>query len=229
MKYTSIKKIGLTTLAVLLTGGALFAQNLKVAPGTHWTGPVVPYSVDWPGTPIFTNLSVFAQTGVPTLWDCADGGYYVLGPSNCLLFSEQWIAVSFWTGSRGATATRLQAAITRETTCGSAFTAKVLLGIYTDNGLEAEAPDVMVVEKTANVPVFACGALAQATIAATTLAPNTHYWLTARTAPGTANANLTAVWNASNNAEIGYQLSATPPWAGFSGLTPAGAVLGTVP
>lgn len=42
MKETSIRKIGLTSLAVLLTGGALLGKDLKFAPGTPGNGPVVP-------------------------------------------------------------------------------------------------------------------------------------------------------------------------------------------
>ena len=228
MTKTTIKKLSLTALAVLVTGGALFAQNLKVAPGNgHWTGPVVPYRMDWPGTPIFTNLSP-PSTGAPTLWDCDTGGYYVLGPANCLAFDEQWIAVTFWTGPNGGTARRLQAAITKETTCGSTSAAKVLLGIYTDTGTFPHAPATALIEKPATVPVFACGALAQANLgtAGVVLAANTQYWLTARTAPGGANAGLTAVWNPTNGDLTAFdQPAVTGGWLGFSGLTPAGAVL----
>jgi len=51
--------------------------------------------------------------------------------------------------------------------------------------------------------------------------PSTKYRPTARTAPGSANQNLAVIWYASTDTQFGYQLSATPPWASFSGLTPA--------
>jgi hypothetical protein len=197
------------------------SKDLKFAPPQkECTG--VPYwqaMPDWPGAPIFTNL---APGFVGSLYDCPAGGYYVLGPTNCLAFAEQWIAVSFWTGPAGGTAGRLQAAVIQEPTCLS--TARVLLGIWSDDGGAPSAPLAAIVEAPARVPTT-CGLLAQATIPATALAPSTKYWLTARTATGSANQNLAAIWYPSNNAQIGAQLSATPPWFSFSGLTPAGAVL----
>src|SRR5207245_2916658 len=103
-------------------------------------------------------------------------------------------------------------------------TAAVLLGIWSDDGGAPSAPLAALGEIRARVPTT-CGLLAQATLSPTVpLAPNTKYWLTARTATGSTNQNLAAIWYASNNAQIGYQLAATPPWASFSGLTPAGAV-----
>jgi hypothetical protein len=226
------KKIFIRTLCYLFVGvmacGAVMAQGfgptqaLKVAPPQKGcTG--VPYwqaMPDWPGSPIFTNL---APGFVGSLYDCPAGGYYVLGPANCLAFSEQWIAVSFWTGPSGGTAGRLQAAVVQEPTCLS--TARVLLGIYTDDAsVIPSVPGTPVIEAPARVPTT-CGLLAQVAIPATPLAPNTKYWLTARTAPGGANQNLAAIWYPSNNAQIGAQLAAVPPWFSFSGLTPAGAVL----
>jgi hypothetical protein len=197
------------------------SKNLKVAPPQNGcTG--VPYHLampDWPGSPIFSNLS---PGYVGSLYDCGAGGYYVLGPTNCLALSEQWIAVSFWTSPAGGTATRLQAAIIQEPTCLT--TGRVLLGIWSDDGGAPSAPLAAIVEAQATVRTV-CGQLTQAMIPATPLAPSTKYWLTARTAPGAANQNQAAIWYGSNNAQIGGQLAATPPWFGFSGLTPAGAVL----
>jgi hypothetical protein len=196
------------------------AHGLKFAPPTKCAGvPFWQAMPDWPGAPIFSNLSPAGSVG--SLYDCGAGGYYVLGPTNCLAFPEQWIAVSFWTGPSGGTATRIQTAIIQEPTCLS--TARVLLGIYTDDGGAPSAPLAPLVEAPAAVKTV-CGQLTQVVVPATALAPNTKYWLTARTAPGTANQNLAAIWYASNNAQIGYQIAATPPWASFSGLTPAGAV-----
>src|SRR5216110_1777577 len=111
MNQTTIKKISLTILATLACG-ALMAQELRFAPPQNFTGPKVPYKdavgVDWPGAPIFSNLG---PPGASPAYDCNAGGYYVLGPTNCLAFPEQWIAVSFWTGPGGGTATRLQTGI----------------------------------------------------------------------------------------------------------------------
>lgn len=218
--------------------GAVMAQGfgpskeLKAAPPQKGSAGV-PYSQavpDWPGSPIFTNLSPAGSVG--SLYDCGAGGYYVLGPAQTCLpagctpgstcYAEQWIAVSFWTGPSGATAGRLQAAIVQEGTCPAG--ARVRLGIWSDDGGAPSAPLAAIVEVNARVPTT-CGMLAQAAIPATTLAPNTKYWLTARTAAGPANQNLATIWYASNNAQIGAQVAATPPWFGFSGLTPAGAVL----
>ena len=214
--------VAAATCGTVMAQGFGPSKNLKVAPPQKGcTG--VPYQQvmpDWPGSPIFSNLSPAGSVG--SLYDCGAGGYYVLGPTNCLALSEQWIAVSFWTGPTGGTATRLQTGIIQEPTCLS--TARVRLGLYTDDGGTPSAPLAALVEVNAMVRTV-CGQLTQAVIPATALAPNTKYWLTARTAAGAANQNLAAIWYASNNAQIGYQIAATPPWASFSGLTPAGAVL----
>lgn len=235
------EKIFIRTLCYLfvtvMACGAVMAQSfgpskaLKVAPPQKGcTG--VPYQQampDWPGSPIFTNL---APGFVGSLYDCGAGGYYVLGPGQSCLppgctpgvdcFAEQWIAVSFWTGPAGGTAGRLQAGIVQEGTCPAG--ARVRLGIWSDDGGAPSAPLAPIIERVAVVPTT-CGMLAQVAIPATPLAPNTKYWLTARTAAGAANQNLATIWYASNNAQIGAQIAATPPWFAFSGLTPAGAVL----
>ena len=225
MIRTSMQKLTLTALAVLATGGALMAQDLKVAPPRPWVGPVVPYrdaSPNWPGAPIFTNLGPTTAN----LYDFNAGGYYVLGINNTVpdAGDDQWLGVSFWTGTSPVTARRLQAAILQDTVAPGT-NLRVNLSIYTDN---AGAPGTPVPGGTRNnnpVPVAAPNVLITANLAGggAALAANTKYWLVATTS---ATSDLGAVWYASNNAQIGANLpSLATGWFMFSGLTPAGAVL----
>lgn len=221
MNKPSIKKIGLTALAVLATAGAMFAQDLKVAPGKPWKGPMLPYQgPEWPGTPVFTNLGPTPSN----LYDFNAGGYYVLGINNGVIIgSDQWIAVSFWTTTQAAAVRHLQAAIGLEP-ANPGTQHKVVLSVYSDDAsLVPSAPGMPLGGKTATVPPSAPNALTVATLTtAINLAANTKYWLVATTTP---TSDLGAIWYASNNAQIGANLpSQSTGWFSFSGLTPAGAV-----
>jgi hypothetical protein len=218
MNQTYIKKIGLATLAVLLTGGALFAQNLKVAPGRQ---SIVPYrnpdSTDAP--PFFSNLVVDPCTSCN--YDSVSGGYYVWGTNNCEASAvNQWIAIPFVAAKNGVPK-MLEASVVLDV-CNTTAT-KFTLSVFTDS---CAGPGTLVAGDTgvATAPAAPC-ALAVARIrAGTALVQGTTYWLCATTTSPSQD-SFSGIWYASNPARIGYVVGATTPWAFFSGLVPAGAVL----
>lgn len=226
MNNTSIKTVGLTTLAVLLTGGALFGQALKSASGT---GTVVPYRNDsaLAAPPIFTNFVL--DTCNNCKYDSVAGGYYVWGAANlCTPGQEQWIAMPF---SFGGTATKiakhLEAAIV-DAACGTGETNTYQLGIWTDGcdpngGGFSTGPATLLAEGRGKFATATC-MTSLVTIPPTTLSPNVKYWMVARTLSPTED-KFSGIWYASNLSQIGYNLGpGAGVWAQFSGLVPAGAV-----
>lgn len=216
MTKTTIKKISVTALAVLLTGGALFAQNLKVAPGRQSVVPM--RAPDAPDVTFGSNLVLDACTACN--YDSVSGGYYVWGINNCESpGTTQWIAVPFWSTGTGVPR-RISASINLDNFCTSTST-QVTLSIYSDacpGTGSISAPGVVIVSGKANVPAAPC-ALAVANIRTTqSLTAGTKYWVVATT-QGTAQDGLSSIWYASNEALIGYNVSSAG-WASFSGLVP---------
>ena len=164
---------------------------------------------------IFSNLGPSATNEYNDTF-----GYYVLGPTNTIGFSEQWIAVPF-TPKANSTVTELQAAIGWE-----AGTKKMNLGLYSDN---AGVLGTLLASAEAHAfPNFGtCCHLVTVTITATAVTAGTQYWIGA-TSDDTNAPNFQAVWESSNSSNIGGDV-ALAGWFTFSGGVPAAAALGTIP
>lgn len=221
MNRTSIKKISLTTLAVLLTGGALFAQNLKVAPGRQSIVPMRDTD-SVTAAPFFSNLVVDPCTGCN--YDSVSGGYYVWGVSNCQAAgSIQWLAIPFVASHTGVPK-RLQASVVVDPICASQ--PRFTLSIFNDS---CAGPGTVLAgcSGVATAAAAPC-ALAQATLhTATSLTAGTTYWLCATTASPSQD-TFSGIWYAANPSRIGFNVGPGTPtggWFIFSGLGGAGAVL----
>jgi hypothetical protein len=221
MNQTTIKKISLTILATLACG-AMFAQDLKIAPAGALTSAVVPYrdtnSAD-------ANITIFTNLGpTPTNLYNINGGYYVLGPTNSVGASEQWIAVPF-TPKVNSHATQLEAAIQ-----WISGVKKVNLGVYSDNAGVVGTLLPGGQGSSAIIPLYpSCCQLVKVNLIApgVALTAATPYWLVATT-DDIAAPDFTGVWQPSNTATTGADV-AQGGWFTFSNLWPAGLVKGTAP
>jgi hypothetical protein len=170
-------------------------------------------------------VSIFSNLG-PTATDNYNDttGYYVLGPSNTLALSEQWIALPF-TPKKSSHVEEVEAAVQLE---DATTTNQFLLGLYSDN---AGAVGTLLAQDTVkNAPAFGtCCTLVTARFKAPgiSVTAGTQYWIVASSDDVNAP-NFTGVWAASNNANIGGDV-AMGGWFTFSANWPAGAALGTVP
>ncbi len=211
-----VKRALSVMLALTLIPGVLFAQpRPKVAHTTH-SGPIVPAKASPAALKtIFTNLGPSATD------DYNDTtGYYVLGPTNSVGDSEQWIGLPFIPAANSHV-TQLQAAI------GSiSGTSVVTLALYTDNA--GVAGTQLASGLSTHIPLFgACCQLVAVTIPSTVVKAGTQYWIVA-TSDDTKGPDFTGVWQASNSGTISYN-EALGGWAAFSTNTPAGAAKGTIP
>jgi hypothetical protein len=169
---------------------------------------------------IFSNLG-------PTPTDNYNdaGGYYVLGSANTVALSEQWIALPFTT-TAASHAQKIEAAI-GVLTVGTpgAYT----LGLYSDSGSNSVGTLLASGNATATTNYNTCCTLSAVSFtgAGIALTAHTQYWIVAE-ANDTSNAALTAVWDASNDYNIGGN-EAQGGWFTFSANDPAAEVLGSIP
>lgn len=208
-------------LVVCVACGTMMAQGLKVAPKPTQVGPITPYR---PSSSDIANanVTIFSNLGPTTtnMYNAAAGGYYVCGTACAALATDQWIGVQFYNKAADH-ATTLQAAIGYDS-----GTKKVILGLYTDN---AGVVGTMLAQATATrIPnTGTCCQVVQVTIPSTALTAGTNYWVVA-SADDTTASDFEGVWQASNQANIGGDVS-QGGWFTFSGLVPAFAVKGTNP
>jgi hypothetical protein len=230
MKVGTILKYAAGAACVLtLACGSLYAQDLRVA---HTTA--APKSANVPSQPLPPAVVKLFNNLGPTPTDNYNDttGYYVLGPTNSLADSEQWIGVPFTVTKAGdtITATKVLTGITclAATDCG-----RITVAIYNDGG---GFPGTSLGGGTTNVTAIfgTC-----CTTTATTITPNvvltsgTQYWVVATTIDTGAGANptFTGVWSASNLGNLdgnnvgGNEAAGT--WFGFSANVPAVEVMGT--
>jgi len=198
-----------------LASGILVAQELKSA-HTARSSHVIATQAD-PATlkTIYSNLG-------PTVTNNynATTGYYVLGPTNSLALSEQWIALPF-SPKANSHVTVLQAAIGY-----ISGTQRVNLGLYSDNA--GVVGTLLAQGHTTSMGAFGvCCQTANVHIASTAVTAGTQYWIVA-TSDDTNAPDFTAVFEASNQSNIGYNV-ALGGWFAFSGNVPAAAAKGTVP
>jgi hypothetical protein len=199
-----------------LSSGLLLAQGPKVAHTVH-TGPVVP-ARETPATTVtlFTNLG-------PSAADLYNDttGYYVLGPSNSVGDSEQWIGLPF-TAKVSAHVTVLQLAIG-----WISGTKGIDVGLYADDGT-GNVGAVLASGHSTKIPAFGtCCQLVSVTLPATAITAGSQYWVVA-TSDDTHAPDFTGVFQASNSGTVAYN-PAIAGWTAFSTNTPAAAVKGTVP
>jgi hypothetical protein len=202
---------------VTLASGVLLAQNssLKVAHTVH-SGPIKPAQK----TPA-TQKIIFSNIGPTTTNAYNDTtGYYILGPSNSVGLSEQWIGVPF-TPRSSAHVTNLYVAV------GSiSGTNLVNVGLYSDSGgtvgsLLASAP-------ASAIPFFGtCCQVVGVSIPSTAVTGGTQYWIVV-TSDDTNAPDFTGVFEASNLANIAGDVG-LGGWFSFSTNTPAAAAKGTIP
>ena len=210
MNQNTIRRISLLFLATLTCGTAI-AQEPMRALGRKTVIPL--RADDLPAAAFGTNLYIDPCTGCN--YDSVAGGYYVWGSDNCESpGTTQWIAVSFVSHATGVPR-RIKASINLDNACSSKSN-QVSLGIWTDAcGI---GPAVKLSEGKATVPTEPCAIATTSLRDETTLTFGTKYWVVAETI-GAAQDGLSAIWYASNNAEIGGNV-ASGGWFQFSGFTP---------
>jgi len=214
----------LCCVSISAFGSAAMAGGLKVAPPVAHPNYIVANdarnSVEAPVV-IFNNLT----TDPLNLYDAINGGYYVAGPTNGVIATEQWIAVPFSTKAAAVHAKKLQAALGY-----ISGTMQVRLAIYTDAGGVVGTPVTGGGGVTSTIPALGvCCALATVNLpgAGAALTANTAYWLVALHTNGAQD--LLSAWQATLlNDTIGGNVDNTG-WFSFSGLIPAAKINGTNP
>jgi hypothetical protein len=200
---------------LMLTCGMLLAQNARVAHTTH-SGAITPAKSTPPALQtIYTNLG-------PTATDFYNDttGYYVTGPTNSGLISEQAIALPF-TPRASAHVTALQAAIG-----WISGTTLVDVSLYSDN--LGQVGTLLASGHSAHLPTFGtCCTTVNVNIPSTAVTAGTQYWIVA-TSDDVHAPTLEAVWQSSNDANTAANV-ALGGWFTFSNNWPAGAAKGTIP
>jgi hypothetical protein len=201
---------------------AMAGNGLKSAPPVVHPNYIVANgaknSPDAPTT-IFNNLT----TDPLALYDAISGGYYVAGPNNGVIATEQWIALPFKTKAAAVHAKSLQTAIGY-----ISGTKQVRIRIFTDAGGVPGA--ALGGGSTTTVPdLGVCCGLAVVNIAGAgvALAANTQFWLVADHTAGALD--FLGAWQATLvNDTIGGNVDSAG-WFAFSGLIPAAKITGTNP
>ena len=211
-------KRALSSLFVLaLASGTVLAQDagLKVAHTTH-SGPIKADTSSFSSAKlIFSNL---APPPAAAYNDTT--GYYVLGPTNSVGLSEQWIAVPF-IPKNNSHVTTLQLAVQWISGSNS-----IQVGLYSDNG-GTVGSQLASVEAAVNSTFGTCCQLVTASIPSTAVTRGKQYWIVANS-DDTNAPDFTGVFDASATQIIGANLSVSG-WFSFTTNTPAAAAWGTIP
>jgi hypothetical protein len=164
---------------------------------------------------IFTNLGPNATDNYNDTT-----GYYVLGPSNSVALSEQWIALPF-TPKQNAHVSQLRVAVG-----WISGTKKIIVGLYSDSS--GTVGTLLAQAETGNIPTDAtCCQTANVNITSTAVTKGTQYWIVV-TSDDTHAPDFTGVWQSSNDANTAGDV-ALGGWFTFSNNLPAGAAFGTIP
>jgi len=211
-------KTVLCLLALALACGTAFAQSARqpqIAHTTH-SGAITPAREVPAGlTVIFSNLG-------PTASDNYNDttGYYVLGPTNSLGLSEQWIALPFSPAANSHVA-ELEVAVG-----WISGTHDVIVGLYSDSS--GDVGTLLASGTATKIPSFgACCKLVTVHIPRTAVTAGTQYWIGV-TSDDTNAPDFTGVFEASNAGTIAGDVG-LGGWVAFSANLPAAAALGTVP
>jgi hypothetical protein len=210
-----MKKTLSIAMLVTMVCGAAMAQALVKAPGRATSSPAAQ-----PLAPDVNRFGGNLEMNVCTqcFFDEVHGGYYVWGTNNCEApGTTQWIAVPFISKGTGVTH-GISAGIELDPACTSAGN-QVTLGIYSDDC--TTGPGVLIASGVARVAPVGC-TLARARVAAS-LTAGTRYWVGATTDASPQQDNLSSIWYASNQAQIGGNV-ANGGWFFFSGFVPSFSV-----
>src|SRR5438132_1457143 len=215
MKRTWIKKTGLAIFATLVCG-AVMGQDLGIARDRSEAG----LSQGAAASPIRFGSNLF-RTPCNTCRYSDGGGYFVVGPDNCISpGTTQWLAVSFIAAATGVP-DRISAAIILADPAACP-TNEVRLSIYSD-ACYPRGPGKRLVSGVATVPEAPCAFAVAQLGNAPTLTIGTKYWVVATTTA--QQAGLEANWYGSNNAQYADNLGTG--WEQFNGGTPAFRVQGS--
>jgi hypothetical protein len=215
MKRAWIKKTGLAIFATFACG-AVMGQDLEITPGRS---DVVP-SQGLAASRIKFGSNLL-RTPCNTCRYSDAGGYFVVGPDNCISpGTTQWLAVSFIAAATGVP-DRISAAIILAD-AAACPTNKVRLSIYSD-ACYRTGPGKRLISGVATVPKAPCAFAVAQLGNAPTLTKGTKYWVVATTTA--QQAGLDANWYGSNNAQVAFNLGTG--WEQFSGGTPAFRVQGS--
>lgn len=199
-----------------LASGILMAQSsgLKVA-HTKNSGPVSKTKNPSSTRLIWSNLGPSPSNAYN-----ATTGYYVLGPTNSVGLSEQWIGVPF-TPKMNATVQVLQVAVQ-----WISGTNSFNVGLYTDNG---GTVGTLIAGGTGhNASAFgSCCQTVNVAIPSTAISQGVQYWIVA-TSDDSGAADFTGVFDASNLEVIAGDVG-LGGWFSFTTNTPAAAAWGTIP
>jgi hypothetical protein len=149
------------------------------------------------------------------------GGYFVVGPDNCIVpDTTQWLGVPFIASTTGVPEQISAPIILADPT--NCPTNKVTLSIYTD-ACYPTGPGTPLVSAVAPTSQAPCGLAVARLAGAPTLLKGEKYWVVATTT--LEQAGLDSNWYGSNNAK--YAISTGTSWEQFSGGTPAFMVKGS--
>ena len=205
---TRLKRVGLVTFLVISGVVALSAAEKSRSS-----------SVD---TTVTFGSNLFIDSCGPCKYYTAgQSGFSVEGPRNCTSHGTVvWVAIPFIASATGVPERICASMLLRDPQ--RCPTNKVTLGIYSDACYPIGVGDSLV-STEATIPEAACALTVAELSNAPTLTAGTKYWVAATTS--TSQADLDAIWAASNNAEI--SLSDGTTWTPGIGHTPGFAVQGT--
>jgi len=203
-------------LSVLALAGTVCAQGARMEHAKAPSRFVAPAQSLPAGIKI-----IFSNLGPSPTDEYNDSyGYDILGVSNGLGASEQWIAIPF-TPAANATVTALAGAIG-----WMSGTKDVVLNLYSDNGGVPGA--VLASGESSNIPDFdTCCQLVEVRVTATSITKGTQYWVGA-SADDVNAPDFEGVFMSSNEATTAAD-EAQSGWFSFGNGWPAAAVGGTVP
>ena len=150
------------------------------------------------------------------------GGYFVVGPDNCIQpGTTQWLAGTFIASATGVPEQISAPIILRDPS--DCPTNTVTLSIYTD-ACWPIGPGTPLVSAVATVPAAPCGlAVAKLPNTPTLLIKGTKYWVVATT--DAQQAGLDSNWYGSNNSQVAFNTGTG--WQHVTGGTPALIVEGS--
>jgi hypothetical protein len=202
---------------VLMACGTAFAQQGIRVPG--YKGPVTPQALpDAPdAAPFFSNLTTEACSTCP--YDAGNGGFVVLGPSNCdpnFPGLTEWLAYRFIAGHTGPLRTAT-VSITQDPNC-TTNSPQFTLGIYSDNcvGGISSGPLALIVQANVNAAPAPCATARARFPAGTTLTQGVTYWLVASTSA--TQTGFTGVWWFANPALNYFNLNDGNGWLDGGGV-----------
>jgi hypothetical protein len=211
MSATIVSQISSATFAMVLCG-TVIAQGLQRTPRDAALGA---------SRVTFGDNLFIDPCGPCKYYTAGPSGFSVEGPRNCTSHGTVlWVAIPFIASATGVPERIYASLLLRDPE--RCPTNKVTLGIYSDACYPIGVGDLLV-SAEATIPETACALTVAELGNAPNLTAGTKYWVAATTSA--SEADLDAIWAASNNAEI--SLSDGTNWTPGIGHTPGFAVQGT--